>query len=91
MEFYKSQGTIMMDIYAYRMKQQGKFKSWSIKRIKEMLRDRMDKKGDVYLTAKDTVEWGLADEIFNGDWANLATYTTEQLERGQGYAAHFLR
>lgn len=91
LEFSKQTDEVMMDIYARRMKQQGKFKSWSYKRIKEMLRAEMDKKEDVYLNARDTVEWGLADEIFNGSWADLATYTPEQITRGNEYAAYFLK
>lgn len=90
MEFSEHSDGVMMDIYARRMKQQGKFKSWSYKRIKEMLRDEIDRKEDVYLSAKDTVEWGLADEIFNGSWKDLATYTPEQVDRGHQYAEYFL-
>ena len=78
----------MLDIYALRMKQQGKYKSWSFKRIREMLSTEMDKKEDVYLTAKETVEWGLADEIFYGDWAGLETYTKEQIGRRKEFTAN---
>lgn len=90
MEFSEHTDEVMMDIYARRMKQKGKFKSWSYKRIKEMLRTEIDRKEDVYLSARDTVEWGLADEIFNGNWANLAEYTPDQVTRGNEYAAYFL-
>jgi ATP-dependent protease ClpP protease subunit len=90
-QFSEKTDGVMMDIYARRMKQQGKYKSWSYKRINEMMRDLMDKKEDVYLTAKETVEWGLADEIFNGSWADLSKYTSEQISRGNEYAAYFLK
>ena len=90
LKFYDEQGDVMMDIYAIRMKQRGKFKSWSIKRIKEMLRDEMNKKEDVYLSAKTTVEWGLADEIFDGNWSGLNEYTDEHTASGEAYAEHFL-
>ena len=89
--FSEKTDDVMMDIYVRRMKQQGKFKSWSYKRIKEMMRNLMDRKEDVYLTAKETVEWGLADEIFNGSWADLSKYTPEQVTRGNEYAAYFLQ
>ena len=39
--------------------------------VKEILKNEMDKKGDVMLTAKEAVEMGLADEIFDGDWKRL--------------------
>lgn len=91
LDFYDKVGGVMLDIYAYRMKQNGKFKSWSSNRIKEMLRTEMDKKEDVYLTAKETVEWGLADEIFNGDWDGLVKHTKEQIDHGKEYIANFLK
>lgn len=90
LNFYDKVGAVMLDIYAFRMKQQGKFKTWSEKRIKAMLREEMDKKEDVYLTAQETVAWGLADEIFNGDWSELATCTKDQIARGEEYAGRFL-
>ena len=31
----------------------------------------MDKKEDVYLTAKQAVSYGLADEVFDYDWKKL--------------------
>lgn len=40
--------------------------------IRKWLRYRMDKKEDVFLTAEETVELGLADEIFNNDWLSLS-------------------
>jgi ATP-dependent protease ClpP protease subunit len=88
--FHEAQGAVMLDIYAYRMKQRGKFKTWSIDRIKEMLRTEMDKKEDVYLDAKTTIEWGLADEIFNGDWSSLPKYTPDDIKRSNAYAEHFI-
>jgi ATP-dependent protease ClpP protease subunit len=88
LDFYVKVGTAMLDIYAIRMKQRGKYKSWSFKRIRDMLSTEMDKKEDVYLTAKETIEWGLADEIFYGDWSGLATYTKEQIGRRKEFAAN---
>lgn len=74
----------MIDIYVESMKSQGKFKRKSRKAIQEWLRTEMDHKEDVYISAKETVELGLADEIFgdpNYNWARLTEYTDEQLER----------
>jgi ATP-dependent Clp protease protease subunit len=61
----------MLDMYVCRMKQGGKFSSWTEAKIKNMLIKEMDKKEDVYLTAEETVEWGLADEIFDGNWGKI--------------------
>ncbi|MEK9183692.1 MAG: ATP-dependent Clp protease proteolytic subunit [Patescibacteria group bacterium] len=71
-------GPTMLAIYTESLKQKGKYKGWSEKRIKEMLQAHMDKKEDVFLTAQEAVEWGFADEVFgsNGvfDWASLRFY-----------------
>lgn len=88
--FYEKVGIVMMDIYAYRMKQRGKFSRRSLQSIKDMLREEMDRKEDVYLTAKEAVEWGLADEIFNGSWPGLGKYTKDQTRHAHEYADHFL-
>jgi len=33
------------------------------------------------MTAKEAIEYGLADEIFDANWPKLTEYTQEQLER----------
>jgi ATP-dependent protease ClpP protease subunit len=78
MEFYEKVGGVMLDIYAYRMKNKGKYSHCPVEEIKKILREEMDKKDDVYLTATETVEWGLADEIFDGNWDDLTKYTEDQ-------------
>jgi len=90
LDFYDKTGEIMMDIYAHRMKERGKFKSWSISRIKDMMREHMDKKEDVFITAQEAIDWGLADEIFDGDWSKLTSYTDEQLVAWKTFTAKFL-
>lgn len=80
-EFNKHSDDAMMKIYCDSMKKKGMYKSESREKIIKMLRKEMDKKEDVFLTAKETIEHGLADEIFNGDWAKLVTYTKKELER----------
>jgi ATP-dependent protease ClpP protease subunit len=65
----------MMDIYVEAMKAKGKFKDQDSKKIEKWLREAMDKKEDVFLSAEQAVEYGFADEIFglNGvyDWDAL--------------------
>lgn len=74
LDFDKRTENIMLSIYAERMSEKGKFKGESISKIKKWLRYQMDKKEDVFLTAEETVELGLADEIFNYDWTTLSKY-----------------
>jgi len=71
----------MLDIYAKAMKQHGKLSNKSLEYIRKWLRHRMDKEEDVYMTAKEAIEYGLADEIFDANWPKLTEYTQEQLER----------
>jgi ATP-dependent protease ClpP protease subunit len=63
----------MVDIYAAKMKASGRFSKWSIKRIKEMLESEMDKRTDAHLTPQESIRWGLADAIFDGNWNKLRT------------------
>lgn len=76
----------MLSIYTTSMKTKGKFKDKSEVWIKKFLRSEMDKKEEVYLTAEQAVEWGLADEIFGKtvpyNWNKLIEYTEEELGRG---------
>lgn len=81
-EFGKIQDQQMMKIYIDAMKESGKFKHRSRKFIAQWLRDQMDKKEDVFLTAKDAVEYGFADKVFDYNWASLTKYTEEELARG---------
>ncbi len=70
-EWAKRDNPVMLDIYANRMKEKGKFSKLPKVDIKKMLQGLMDKKEDVYLTPQQTVEWGLADGIFDGNWQEL--------------------
>lgn len=66
-EFWEKQDGSMMEIYIDTLKYRGKkYSGWSRDKIKQMLREHMDKKEDVYLTAQQAVEWGLADKILRG-------------------------
>lgn len=80
-KFEKLADHTMLDIYAKSMKYHGKFANKSLQVIKKWLRAQMDKHEDVYLTAKQAIEYGFADEIFNADWSSLTEYTDAQLER----------
>lgn len=80
-EFGKGATTQMMKIYSTSMKEQGKLSNRSQDNIEKWLRRQMNAKEDVFLTSKDAVEYGLADEVFNYDWPSLTKYTNEQLSR----------
>jgi len=73
-DFDKRTEGIMLGIYAERMNEQGSMAGQGASKIKKFLRYQMDKKEDVFLTAEQTVELGLADEIFNYDWTSLSKY-----------------
>lgn len=75
-ELQKSQET-MVRIYVDSMKKNGVFKNRSKKFIEEWVVSNMDKKEEVFLTAQETVKYGLADMVFgeNGyDWPGLLEF-----------------
>lgn len=82
-KFDKLSEKVMLDIYAKAMQQGGKgiYAQKNLDWIKRWLRGRMDKEEDVYLTADQAIKFGLADEIFDSNWAGLTEYTEEQLTR----------
>ena len=71
-DFYRKTDK-MIDIYADAIIQKAppKWKGKTREQIKAIMNKEMDKKVDVFLTAQETVEWGLADAIFEGDWDQL--------------------
>jgi ATP-dependent protease ClpP protease subunit len=73
-EFDKHNERVMLDIYADKMNEKGEMAGKGITKIKKWLREQMDKKEDVFLQAEKTVEFGLADEIFDYDWSSLTKY-----------------
>ena len=73
--FDKRASSIMLDIYTKSMKEKGEFKGKTTKQIRTWLINQMDKKEDVYLTAEQTVKYGLADEIFDYNWERLTEYS----------------
>ena len=77
LEFYNREGTrIMLDIYTDAMKRKGLMKDKSRKEIADWLIEQMDKKEDVFLTAEEAVQYGFADEIFQG-WKNYLDERTK--------------
>lgn len=80
MEFSHRTGDQMTDIYVEAMKRGGKAKAWSRKRIRDWLLAEMDHKEEVFLTAKEAVDWGFADEIFK-DWGSVTEYTRAEKAR----------
>lgn len=71
-DFDKRDSEIMLDIYASKMKETGKkWKKETKTKIKQWLQTQMDSKEDVFLTPKQTIEYGFADEIFDGRWDKL--------------------
>jgi len=75
----------MLEIYSNEMHAQGVFKGQPKKDIKAYLKSQMEKKVDVFLSAREAVKMGLADEVFGANgtysWKNLCKYTDEQLLR----------
>jgi len=69
----------MLGYYIKALKERGSMSRWSRKRIREWLIDRMNKKEEVYLMAREAVELGFADEIFDGDWKRLLVH--DQLQK----------
>lgn len=70
-EWVKKYNSVMLEIYANQMKKKGKFSKLLRSDIEKMLQDLMNKKQEKYLTSQEAVEWGLADDIFDGDWTKL--------------------
>lgn len=73
-EWAKKEHPVMIDIYASRMKEKGRYSKMAKADIKTMIEDQMNKKEDVFLTAQQAIDWGLADSIFDGNWQRLTKY-----------------
>jgi ATP-dependent protease ClpP protease subunit len=81
-EFDRKGRQQMIDIYVQALQRDGKFKGKSKAQISKWVNARMEKKEDVFIQAKDAVEIGFADEVFDYNWKNLTKYTDEQMRRG---------
>lgn len=62
----------MIDIYVESARNSEKFKDKKDSYIKKCLKNHMDRKEDVYLSPSQAIEWGFADEIFDGDWEDFS-------------------
>lgn len=81
-EFGKINDQQMMKIYIDNMKLKGKYSGRSRQFIEKWLREQMDKKEDVFLTAPQAVEYGFADSVFDYNWKKLTEFSKEELARG---------
>jgi ATP-dependent protease ClpP protease subunit len=81
-EWDKNGREIMIQIYENSLKRTGRFSKKSREWIREWIVSQMDKKEDVYLTAKDSVSIGFADCVFDYNWEKLTQYSEEELRRG---------
>lgn len=70
-DFGKRATNVMLGIYTDSMFEKGLMKGAAPTKIHSWLRHRMDKHEEVYLTAQQAVDYGFADEIFDGDWKKL--------------------
>lgn len=70
-DWYRRTDNIMTGIYAEKVRAGNKFRSKSIKQIVSIIKRAMDKRGDVFLTAEEAIDWGFADHIFTS-WKDVA-------------------
>lgn len=70
-DFDKKNSEIMRRIYAELMVKKGKFEGQNLLKVEKWVKDQMAHKGDVFFNAKEAVDYGLADEVFDYDWKNL--------------------
>ncbi len=73
-EWVKKEHAAMVDIYANRMKERGRYSKIAKADIKKMIESQINLKEDVFLTAQQAIDWGLADCIFDGNWSKLTKY-----------------
>lgn len=73
-EHAKHDVKVMLDIYVERAKKGAAFKGMIDTEIRRVFKTEMEKKTDVYLTSEQAIKWGLADEVFSGDWENLKSW-----------------
>lgn len=81
-EFDKLGNETMCEIYVEALKRTGKFNKRSKDFIRKWIDEQMEKREDVFLTAKQAVETGFADLVFDYNWAKLTEYTDEEISRG---------
>ena len=62
----KDSNDVMTRLYVARLKEQGKFKNKHPSFIRHMLEEQMNRKGDVWLSTDEAVDWGFADGVALG-------------------------
>ena len=58
---------IMLEIYAEKCKEGGRFKGYSLSSIKKFIDTKMRQKQEWYLNSREAVEYGFADAVFGDD------------------------
>lgn len=73
-EELKKSNEIMIDIYVDHLKNSdtGTKRKLSKKKIRNWIKERINKNEDVYFDAEETIRLGFADEIFDGDISSVA-------------------
>lgn len=61
----------MMEIYVDSMRRSDRFVGMDDASISEWLKEQMRQREEVYFSAEQAVELGLADAVFDGDWDRL--------------------
>ena len=65
----------MLDIYVNAMsRKHSEVREWSRDHKYTWLRDQMALREDAFLTPEETLQFGFADAIFDGDWESLTLY-----------------
>lgn len=62
---------MMLRIYTARLREHGRYSKWSESRIRAMLENKVKNHIDVWLSSDESVQWGLADAVFDGNYENL--------------------
>ena len=67
-DFYKNVANPrMIDIYVEKCKAGKKFQNWTEEKIRAEIEKQIAYKDDVYLTAREAVEWGLMDAVLGDE------------------------
>jgi ATP-dependent Clp protease protease subunit len=72
---------IMMRLYVARLKERGQYKDKTDEDLFAMLRDLIDRKSDVWLSADEAKRWGFVDHVYDGNLARLVATVPNQSRR----------
>jgi ATP-dependent Clp protease protease subunit len=79
-ELRKSSET-MMRLYVARLKERGQHRGKTDEELSATLRDLMDRKSDVWLSADEAKRWGFVDHVFAGNLTSLLATSPNQSRR----------